>query len=109
MKPVHPGEVLREKLDALELSASALAKALDVPAGRIRAILNSKRGISANTALRLARYLGTTPEFWLNLQKDWELRRVEIADGLRIVERIRPLNSGALSQKIGVSMRDMAD
>ena len=87
---LHPGEILREELDALELSASALAKALDVPTGRIRAILNGQRGISANTALRLARYFDTTPEFWLNLQKAWELRRAETVAGKEIAERVKP-------------------
>ena len=93
MKPVHPGEILREKLDELGLSASALAKALDVSASRIRAILNGQRGVSADTALRLARYFGTKPEFWLNLQKTWELRRAESAEGRQITERVKPRHS----------------
>ncbi len=99
MRLLHPGEILREKLDALELSASALAKALDVSAGRIRAILSGKRGVSANTALRLARYFDTTPEFWLNLQKAWELRREEIEEGLRIAERVEPRHPGRAGGK----------
>ena len=102
MKLVHPGEILREELDALELSASALAKALDVSAGRIRAILSGQRGISANTALRLARYFDTTPEFWLNLQKAWELRRAETVAGKEIAERVKPRHSdvkGARSRR----------
>ena len=102
MKLVHPGEILREELDALELSASALAKALDVSAGRIRAILSGKRGVSANTALRLARYFDTTPEFWLNLQKTWELRRAETVAGKEIAERVKPRHSdvkGARSRR----------
>ena len=78
MRPVHPGEILRDELDALGLSANALSKALDVPVNRITAILNGQRGVTANTALRLARYFGTTPQVWLNLQKTWELRREEI-------------------------------
>ena len=68
MRPVHPGEILRDELDALGLSANALAKALCVPVNRITMILNGQRGVSANTALRLARYFGTTPQLWLNLQ-----------------------------------------
>ena len=102
MKLVHPGEILREELDALELSASALAKALDVPTGRITAILSGQRGISANTALRLARYFDTTPEFWLNLQKAWELRRAETVAGKEIAERVKPRHSdvkGARSRR----------
>ena len=58
MRPVHPGEILRDELDALGLSANALSKALDVPVNRITAILNGQRGGTANTALRLARYFG---------------------------------------------------
>ena len=75
MRPVHPGEILRDELDALGLSASALAKELDVPVSRIVAILHGRRGVTANTALRLARYFGTTPQVWLNLQKTYELGR----------------------------------
>ena len=78
MSPVHPGEILREELDERDLSANALAQALDIPANRITAILNGQRGVSADTARRLSRYFGTTPELWLNLQKTWELRRAEI-------------------------------
>ena len=93
MRPVHPGEILREELDALGMSANALSKALDVPVNRITAILNGQRGVTANTALRLARYFGTTPQVWLNLQKTWELRRDEIESGRRIAERVQPRQS----------------
>lgn len=75
MRPVHPGEILRDELEALGLSANALAKELDVPVSRIVAILHGRRGVTANTALRLARYFGTTPQVWLNLQKTYELGR----------------------------------
>ena len=78
MRPVHPGEILREEMEERALSANALAQALDVPANRITAIINGQRGVSADTARGLSRCLGTTPEFWLNLQKTWELRRAEI-------------------------------
>ena len=90
MRPVHPGEILREELDALGMPANALSKALDVPLNRIAAILNGQRGVLANTALRLACYFGTTPQVWLKLQKTWELRREEIESGRRIAERIQP-------------------
>lgn len=90
MRPVHPGEILREELDELGLSANALAKALDVPVNRVTAILNGQRGVTANTALRLARYFGTTPQLWLNLQKTWELRHEEIEAGRRIAENVKP-------------------
>ena len=95
MRPVHPGEILREELDGLGLSAHALSKALGVPVNRVTAILNGRRGVSADTALRLARYFGTTPQLWMNLQKTWELRRAEIALGREISERVTPRQSAA--------------
>lgn len=90
MRPVHPGEILREELDELGLSANALAKAIDVPANRVTAILNAERGITADTALRLGRYFDTTPQFWMNLQQTWQIRRAEIDAGPRILERVIP-------------------
>ena len=90
MRPVHPGEILREELKTLGLSANALSKELGVPANRIRMILNGQRGVSADMALRLARYFGTTPQLWLNLQKTWELRRAEIEAGHKIAECVTP-------------------
>ena len=95
MRPVHPGEVLRDELDALGLSANALSRALGVPVNRVTAILNGQRGVSADTALRLARYFGTTPQLWLNLQKTWELRRAEIQTGRAIAEQVAPRQSAA--------------
>ena len=95
MRPVHPGEILREELDELGLSANALAKALGVPVNRITMILNGQRGVSADTALRLARYFGTTPQLWMNLQKSWELRRAEIESGQKIAKRVTPRLSAA--------------
>ena len=95
MRPVHPGEVLREELDELGLSANALSKALGVPVNRVTMILNGQRGVSADTALRLARYFGTTPQLWLNLQKTWELRQADIESGREIVERVTPRPSAA--------------
>ena len=99
MRPVHPGEILREEMEVLGLSANALSKALGVPVNRITTILNGQGGLSANTALRLARYFGTTPQFWLNLQKTWELRRAEIAEGRQIAERVKPWHSGSAGAK----------
>ena len=90
MRPVHPGEILGEEIDELGLSANALANALDVPTNRITAILNGQRGISADTALRLSRYFGTSPQLWLNLQKSFELRVAEIESGKQIEDRIQP-------------------
>jgi addiction module HigA family antidote len=78
MRPIHPGEVLREEfLGPLSLSAHALAQALRVPATRINDVVNERRGITADTALRLARYFGTTAEFWLSLQSAFDLRTAE--------------------------------
>ena len=95
MRPVHPGEILREELEALKMSATALATALDVPGNRITAILNGQRGITADTALRLSRYLGTTPELWLNLQKTFELRVAENEAGRQIARRVKPRETAA--------------
>jgi antitoxin HigA-1 len=75
MRPVHPGEVLREEfLVPLEMSGNALALALCVPATRLHEIVNERRGITADTAYRLARYFDTTPEFWMNLQAAYDLK-----------------------------------
>jgi addiction module HigA family antidote len=91
MRPIHPGEVLREEyLVPLGMSASALAKALRVPANRINGIVNETRGITADTALRLARFFGTSAELWLNLQKAYELRVAEIEVGRKIKQEVKP-------------------
>ncbi len=92
MQPVHPGEILGEELEERGLSASALAAALGVPANRVTAILNGQRGVTADTALRLARYFGTTPQLWLNLQKTFDLRVAEIRSGRDIARRVSPPN-----------------
>ena len=90
MRPVHPGEILRDELEALGLSANALSKALGVPVNWITAILHGQRGVTANTALCLTRYFGTTSQVWLNLQQAWELCRAEIKAGRHIAERVKP-------------------
>ena len=90
MRSVHPGEVLADELKDLTVSANSLARALDVPTNRITSILNKQRGVTADTALRLSRYFGTTPHFWLNLQKTYELRTAEITSGRHIMERVQP-------------------
>lgn len=95
MRPVHPGEILRDELDELAMSAKAFAEALNVPANRISAILKGQRGVTADTALRLSRYLGTTPQVWLNLQKAFELRVAEIEAGKDIAKRIKPRTAAA--------------
>ena len=90
MRPIHPGEVLREEfLVPLGMSSSALAQILGVPPNRVSAIVAEKRAVTADTALRLARYFGTTPQFWLNLQQAYELRVAEIELGTTL-RAIRP-------------------
>ena len=74
---IHPGEHLAEELKALDMSAAALARQLQVPTNRITEILNGQRSITGDTALRLAHFFGTSGEFWLNLQKLYELRLAE--------------------------------
>ena len=82
--PIHPGETLREDLDALGMSAAELARRIEVPVNRITEILNGRRAITGDTALRLGRFFGTSGEFWLNLQKLYELRRAEQKHGAEI-------------------------
>lgn len=96
MRPVHPGEVLREDyLAELGMSANALAKALAVPAPRINDIVRERRGISADTALRLARYFDTTPQFWLDLQTTYDLRVAEIENGSRVKREVGVMRKAA--------------
>ena len=84
--PIHPGETLREDLDALGMSAAELARRIEVPVNRITEILNGRRAVTGDTALRLGRYFGTSGEFWLNLQKLYELRRAEQKNGAAIAQ-----------------------
>ena len=91
--PIHPGEILAEELAFLEMTASALARELDVPVNRVTQILHGERGITADTALRLIRWLGTSPELWLNLQTRYELRKAEVDEELR--ERVQPRQPAA--------------
>jgi antitoxin HigA-1 len=91
MRPVHPGEVLREDfLKPLGMSANALAKALSVPAPRINDVVRERRGISADSAMRLARYFGGDARSWLNLQTAFDLRVAEISSAKRIAREIAP-------------------
>lgn len=84
MTPIHPGRVLKRELQARELSANRLALALRVPSGRITQILNGKRAVTAETALRLSHYFGNSAEFWMNLQTRYELMIAEREMGERI-------------------------
>ena len=88
--PIHPGEILKDELDGLSLSAAELARAIKVPANRISQILTGKRNISADTALRLGKLFGTGPQFWLNLQTAYELDLAK-ADGGPDLSTIVPL------------------
>ena len=91
MRPIHPGEVLREEfLVPLGITAHALSQAIRVPATRVNDIVNGKRGITADTALRLARYFGNSPEFWLNLQAAYDLRAAERDTASRIEREVSP-------------------
>ena len=81
---IHPGEHLAEELDALNMSAAELARQLKVPTNRVTGILNGQRAITGDTALRLAHFFGTSPEFWLNLQSLYELRLAEAKTGKAI-------------------------
>ncbi|MFY7778035.1 MAG: HigA family addiction module antitoxin [Elstera sp.] len=90
MIAVHPGRILKRELQARALSANKLALALRLPSGRITDILNGKRGVSPDTALRLARYFGNNARFWLNLQTDFELAIAERETGARILAEVNP-------------------
>jgi antitoxin HigA-1 len=97
--PIHPGEHLAEELKELGLSAAALSRQIDVPVNRITGILNGQRGITADTALRLGHWFGTSPEFWLNLQTLYELRlaREDVGDRVKKLPKLtdRKRRSGA--------------
>ena len=96
MRPVHPGEVLREDfLRPSGLTANALAKALHVPAPRINDIVRGRRRVTADTAMRLARYFGGDAQSWLNLQRLHDLRIAEKANANKIERQVTPLASTA--------------
>ena len=82
--PIHPCEVLADDLEALDMSAAELSRRLNVPTNRVTEILNGQRAITADTALRLAHFFGTSAQFWLNLQSLYELRRAEEQVGMAI-------------------------
>ena len=92
MRPVHPGEVLREDfLKPLQMSANALSKALHVPAGRVNDIVLERRGVTPDTALRLARFFGGDAQSWLNLQQMYDLKLAEREKAAQIEAEIEPL------------------
>jgi antitoxin HigA-1 len=88
---IHPGEHLAEAMEALGLTAAQLARDLQVPANRVTGILHGTRAITADTALRLGRYFDTSPEFWMNLQQIYELRRAaeQIGSGIEAIPRAK--------------------
>jgi len=91
MRPIHPGEVLREEfLDRLGLTVHALAQALRVPAPRVNDLVRERRSVTPDTALRLARYFDTSPQFWLNLQASYDLKIALRAAGKRIEREVEP-------------------
>jgi addiction module HigA family antidote len=89
MKPIHPGRILKREIAVRSLSANRLALELRVPSGRITQILNGKRGISAETALRLARYFGNSAQFWVNLQSRYNLALVEQKIGAKVFAEVK--------------------
>ena len=96
MKPPHPGETLKEEyLVPLGMSVNALAKELGIGAARLNEIVLGRRGVSADTALRLARYFGTTPELWLNLQAFYDLRMAQRKAGRTIERTVKPRREAA--------------
>jgi len=91
MRPIHPGEILREEyLEPLEMSVNALSKGLHVPPTRMNEIVRENRGITADTAMRLARYFGTSERFWLNLQTEYALRQAQISKADQVAREIEP-------------------
>ena len=90
---IHPGRLLRRELESRKLSANRLALDLGVPSGRITDILNGRRSISADTALRLARYLGNSAQFWLDLQSQYDIAIVEREHGAEIKRRVHPADA----------------
>ena len=95
MRPIHPGEILQQELNEIGLSANALASRLCVPSNRITSILNAKRSITADTAIRLAQFFKTSPEFWLNLQRDFDLKKAQKNIGKKIKNSIEPYDAAA--------------
>lgn len=93
---IHPGEVLADELEFIEMNAAALAVKIAVPKNRIYQIIAGKRAISADTALRLGRFFGTTPDFWLNLQKSYELDIAKLAADVSVF-KIKPYRESPIA------------
>lgn len=89
LTPIHPGEILLEEfMKPMDISINRLAREIMVPPGRISAIVNGKRGITADTALRLGKYFGVSPELWMGLQTDYDLRLAQRAVGAEVDRRV---------------------
>ena len=89
LAPIHPGEILFEEfMQPLNISINRLAREIAVPPGRISAIVNGKRGITADTALRLGKYFGVSPEVWMGLQADYDLRLAQRTVGAEVEKRV---------------------
>jgi addiction module HigA family antidote len=99
--PIHPGEHLAEELREVGITAAELSRQIDVPVNRITGIIHGQRGITADTALRLAHWFGTTPQFWMNLQQLYELRLAESDVGAKIAALPRRRPSQSASRKLG--------
>jgi addiction module HigA family antidote len=96
LEPITPGEILLEEfMRPLGVSINKLARDIDVPPGRISEIVNGKRAVTADTALRLGRYFGVSPEIWLNLQADYELRVTQREAGKEIEANVRPFRAAS--------------
>ena len=93
-EPIHPGEILLEEfLDPMDLSQRDLADGIDVPYQRVNELVNGRRGVTPSTALRLAKFFGTSPDVWMNLQQRWDLYHAEAEEAAEI-RRIRQVASG---------------
>jgi antitoxin HigA-1 len=93
LPPIHPGELLRDELEEIGVSLNGLARALRVPMNRISALVNGKRSITADTAMRLARYFGASPQYWLNLQSAYDLEVAALKIGSKIEREVLPRNA----------------
>lgn len=89
----HPGRLLKRELAARKLSANRLALDIGVPSGRITDIINGRRGITADTAVRLGRYFGNRAQFWLDLQSQYDIAMIEREKGAEITRRVRPADA----------------
>jgi addiction module HigA family antidote len=94
-KPTHPGDHIAFHLEAMNMSAAQLAKQLGIPANRVTEIIRHRRGITADTAIRLGTWLGTTPQYWMNLQSNYDLKTAELESGDEIRKQVQPHSAQA--------------